>query len=283
MPTHQPAQRRGRRHLALLTLTSVALAPLVTLAAAPVASAAPPSNDSWEDATPVTGLPFTAEVDTTEATKDLDVPPARYSQNSVWYHLRPGRTAGVFFSARGTDYFPHALRVYHAEDPGDAPSEWEVVASDRGYRASSPAAFKRNLEQGEDYFVMIGTSADTGGGTAKITIRRPATLRTTLAQNGELDRVDGSALIRGTLRSTRPARVEMEARLRQVVNGQVVSSSADRAFATTTTASQWRLRFFARRPFKAGPARIVSNRVRLYDEGVPVGIYHLPRNTVTLR
>lgn len=283
MPEQRRTRPGGRRRVALLAMASLAMAPLSVLSTAPAASAAPPDNDSWEDATPVTGLPFTDTVDTTEATQDLDVPAARYSRNSVWYHFRPGRTAGVFMSTRGTDYFPHVLRVYHAEDPGDAPSEWEVVASSRAYGPTSPAAFKRNLERAEDYYVMIGTSAETGGGTAKITIRRPAALTTTLAPNGELDRVDGSALIKGTLRSTRPARVEMEARLRQVVNGRVVSATANRAFNTTTTASPWRLRFFAARSYKAGTARIVSNRLRLYDEGVPVGIYHLPRNTVTLR
>ncbi|MDQ3786430.1 MAG: PKD domain-containing protein [Actinomycetota bacterium] len=59
------------------------------LAVPTVAAAAPPSNDDFDAATAITALPFTAQSDTTEATKAPDDPWCNYSENSVWFAYTP--------------------------------------------------------------------------------------------------------------------------------------------------------------------------------------------------
>lgn len=271
---------RGSRLTALLGLGSLIVAGLSLIA--PPASAAAPVNDDWDAATAVTKLAYTTTVDTAEATRDAVNPVgARYKEHSVWYVLQLPSKGPVLITARGTDY-RHFLRAFEAPSPAAAPSEWTRLKKDYGSKAY-PASVLLQTEKGSTYFVLIASSDVGTSGTAQLTMRRPAVLTTTVAPEGTYDRIDGSALIHGTMKTTHPATVEVKVELRQTVNGVVVKDTQYPTWKATTAAAPWKIRFSASHPFKLGDARITVSRLIVVDENIKVGVYHFARHTVTLR
>ena len=88
-----------------------ALALAATLTATGPASAAPPGNDTFSGSTVVGDLPFTDQVDTTEATSDAnDDEIAAQCQGvpaydaSVWYQVTPSSDTGLVADVSGADY-----------------------------------------------------------------------------------------------------------------------------------------------------------------------------------
>jgi hypothetical protein len=276
---HLTRPRSGRRS-ALLGLGSLIVAGLSLTA--PPANAAAPVNDDWDAATAVTKLAFTSTVDTAEATRDAVNPAgAKWKAHSVWYVLQLPTKGPALITARGTDY-RHFLRVFEAPSPSAAPSEWTPLNRDYGNQAY-PASVLLKTKKSSTYFVLVASPNDATSGTARLTMRRPAVLTTTVAPNGTYDRVDGSALIHGTMKTTQPATVEVKVELRQLVNGVVVKDTQYPTWKATTTATAWKIRFSTNHVFKVGDARITVSRLIVVDENIRVGVYHFARHTVTLR
>lgn len=111
-----------RRLLALATAAAVGLA--MTLAAAPAASAAPPSNDAFANATVVSALPYSTPVALTEATlqpgepvlcteSDPDYSEYTYAQsNTLWYkYVSPIRQT-LTATGPATANFQEQVNVY---------------------------------------------------------------------------------------------------------------------------------------------------------------------------
>lgn len=77
------------------------------MAAAPLAFAEPPSNDSVAQAEEVT-LPFADVTDTSEATTEVGEPitdcDPRPTQNTIWYSFTPTESGRVFFDTLGSDF-----------------------------------------------------------------------------------------------------------------------------------------------------------------------------------
>jgi hypothetical protein len=286
MSKHVPITTRGvrsprtRARASIVAVASLALTATAVSVATP-AQAVAPENDTWQSATPVSGVPFTDTVDTTEATPDPGM--GSYRFHGIWYRLRLPRDGKVYLTLRGSEFSPQVLRVYHAAKATDAPKDWSIVASDRTYSASDYARFATNVEGGTRYYVFVGTDSDGTGGPATLTIRRPAAVTYTLAATGKFAKVDGSAILNGTVKTTRPARVTLRTGLRQAVAGQVVQGYGYRQVDAAPTAQPWTMRVQARRSFKPGAARIVNDSIRVYDDGVPVGTFRFVRRIVTLK
>jgi hypothetical protein len=95
------------------TLAVVSVSALLGIGHAAVASAnAPPSNDDFNNATPITSLPFTDSIDMSGATVAADDPipscagPAGNGPGTVWYSFTPSVNTTVTYNAFGSSYEP---------------------------------------------------------------------------------------------------------------------------------------------------------------------------------
>jgi hypothetical protein len=249
------------------------------------AYAAAPSNDNWQAATSISGgdVPYTGSIDTTEATKDAVTPPTRYGAHSVWYHMQFANDRQLLMKVQA-NYQYSSLRLYSAAKATDTPDTWTLVKADRYYESPSTVGLVARLKGGANYYLMVSTYRGYPGGTATLNVRAPAHLTYSMAALGKFAKVDGSAVVHGTLTSTRPASVQIYMQLRQAVGDHVVRGSAEKVFQlTNTNATPWSLRISAGRPFKAGRALITANNLQLRDSGVFVGEYHFARTSVTLK
>ncbi len=73
--------------------------------------AAPPTNDDFDSATVIPGLPFTGNLETTEATWATDDPMDCTSNGSVWYAFTPATDMRIEANTFGSDY-DTVLSVY---------------------------------------------------------------------------------------------------------------------------------------------------------------------------
>lgn len=95
---------------ARLTMTCVLTAAVVLLFV-PTALAAPPANDDFADAQPLSGLPVTANGSNVGATQEPEEPTHGFAGHSVWYSWQAPGTAVVTIGTCGSDYNA-ALAVY---------------------------------------------------------------------------------------------------------------------------------------------------------------------------
>ncbi|WP_129336463.1 hypothetical protein [Cellulomonas endophytica] len=91
---------RTRRRAGLVA----ALALLLPLALAPAAHAAPPPHDDLASPTPITSIPFTDDVDTSEATRPEDEPSCWGGSSVVWYELQLDDEEYLSLSTEGSDH-----------------------------------------------------------------------------------------------------------------------------------------------------------------------------------
>lgn len=253
--------------------------------AVPSASATAPSNDNWATATAVSSLAFRATVDTSDATTDTVNPPGTqgWRKHSVWFHLVLPANTRLLASTAGTNYSYHFLGLFHARSSTEPPDRWTKVMSDTS-RSQEGAGFVAKVKGGEDYFIMISNSRyGAHGGIAKLLLRRPAGVTFKLAQDAVLDRADGAAVLKGTVKSTRPAMVRLSVTLRQTVGDRVVQATGFKTIEATRHLEPWVMRVAARRPFRLGNARISASDVQVYDQGILVVRYHVARTLVTLK
>jgi hypothetical protein len=146
---------------------SRALGPLVLLvlllAALPAQAATPPPNDDIDQATPITALPFTDELDTTDATRADDDPECIFEGHTVWYALTLTATTPVAITTAGSDY-DTTLAAY----TGTRGNLAEVACND-DVAEDLHSRIRFTAEGGTTYFVMVGAFDDTPGGQLVVT------------------------------------------------------------------------------------------------------------------
>lgn len=171
----------------------VATASMVVLSAAP-ASAAPPSNDTVAGATPITTLPFTDTVDTTEATTDDQDAAvntecgAPATNGSVWYSLEASAPAYVVDVSR-SDF---AAGVIVATG---TPGNLTLVAC-------GPQSIGIEATAGETYYLMaFSDDPAVIGGQLVIDVAETdpvPKVSMTVDDVGRVNRTTGAATISGT-------------------------------------------------------------------------------------
>jgi hypothetical protein len=243
---------------------------------APAAQAEAPANDSWENATYISSMPYRTRVNLAEATTDSVNPPGRDRAHSVWWRVTVKRDRAIYMSTQ-RDNRDVNLSLFHANSQTASPRTWTPIAR-------SHENFVRWLEAGEVYFVEISTdNGYDGDGDVALVVRRSATVLYSLSNTGKYDRVDGSAIIRGTIKSTVPTTVSMSASLSQRVGNHVVRGWGYADLNVKRTLSTWTLRVESDRPFKVGSARVASSSLVFYDHGARVpGIFRFVKPVVTL-
>jgi hypothetical protein len=144
-----------------------ALGPLVLLvlllAALPAQAATPPPNDDIDQATPITALPFTDELDTTDATRADDDPECIFEGHTVWYALTLTATTPVAITTAGSDY-DTTLAAYTGTR-----GELAELACNDDVAEDLHSRIRFTAEAGTTYFVMVGAFADEPGGQLVVT------------------------------------------------------------------------------------------------------------------
>jgi PKD repeat protein len=130
------------------------------------ASAAPPGNDNFANATVVSSVPFMDALDITEATTEANEPQPTidYVTQSVWYAFTPS-SLGVFrFDASGSDYWDTAMRVY--QDTGGGLGGLQFVTL-WDFNGNGPTV---TLAPGTTYYLQAG-KIWPGSGTLHVNIQ----------------------------------------------------------------------------------------------------------------
>ena len=148
---------RPKRGPRLLGLAVVCLA-LVALGSPAGASAAPPSNDNFTNATIVAGLPFSDSVDISEATTEPGEPVSCGTVQSVWYSFTPSSDVVVRASTAGSGFSSTSVNAYRADGPGLGGLTWLACG-----QFGQDVVFQAHA--GTTYYVLGGSSFFSNTGT----------------------------------------------------------------------------------------------------------------------
>lgn len=205
--------------------------------AAPVL-AAPPSNDTYAGATVIGSIPFSASLDTTEATTDADDAEANLqcgapvTDASVWYQFTAAADGGLVVDVSSSDY-PAGVIVVTG-----SPGSFSIVTC-------GPGAVAFQTFAGETYSILVfdDTAGGANGGTLIINVEDippPPVVDVTVDPTGTFDAQTGSATITGTVTCTGTADFAyMEVQLRQTVGRFTVSGYGFIDFACDGTTQPW--------------------------------------------
>lgn len=229
---------------------TAAVCALATALMTPPAFAAPPDNDDFDAATPISALPFTDTVDTTEATTADDDPDCFGNGHSVWYEFTPSADLTVAATTSGSDY-DTTLSAY----TGTRGSLDQVDCNDDSGGLQSRILFEASA--GTTYWLMAASFADSPGGQLVITVEEagpPVTLGLSIRSTGTVNR-SGVATIRGTVTCSQPVQVDIVGSLRQAQRRSVSLGYSSTSVSCDDTES-WSLRVPGETgPFSPGTAR----------------------------
>ena len=159
--------------------------------------AAPPSNDTYDGRTVIGALPYTEQLDTTEATTDADDAElnaecgAPALDASVWYEFTPASDVTVLVDVSGSDY-PAGVLVGTG-----SPGSFSIVTCGPGGAAFTAFA-------GETYAILvIDDQSDEAGNGGMLTIvvdeaPPPPSIDVTINASGTFTK-SGSATVSGTV------------------------------------------------------------------------------------
>ena len=196
------------RRTVLLMLTVPAL---LLLAASP-AIAQPPANDDFDSATVVPGLPFTDQLNTTEATTAADDPDCSGQGATVWYSFTPTADLRVEANTLGSDY-DTTLSAY----TGTRGALTQIACNDDA-AGSLQSRVRFDAAAGQTYFFMVGSFASGPGGNLTFNVDvapPPLELGLTIDPTGSVVPSKGVATISGTVTCSQPASVGVEGRMEQ--------------------------------------------------------------------
>src|SRR2546428_6458458 len=147
-----PITKQGARSMLLV----MAVITTTLVLGAPTAFAQPP-NDDFDGATVITGVPFTDNLDTTQATSASDDPTDCSSNGSVWYAFTPSVDMPVKADTFGSNY-DTVLSAY----TGSRGSLNTVACNDDAGGPQSRIAF--DATGGTTYFFLVAACCGNGGG-----------------------------------------------------------------------------------------------------------------------
>jgi hypothetical protein len=220
------------RRTALLLL---AVPALLLLAATP-AIAQPPANDDFDSATVVPGLPFTDQVNTTEATTAADDPDCFGQGATVWYSFTPTTDLRVDANTLGSDY-DTTLSVYTG-----TPGALTQIACNDDAAGSLQSRVLFDATAGETYFFMVGSFGSGPGGNLTFNLDvapPPLELGLTIDPTGSVVPSKGVATISGTVTCSQPASVGVEGRMEQRVGRLLINGFFFAFVECTPPATAW--------------------------------------------
>jgi hypothetical protein len=162
-----------------------------------------PANDDIAQATPITALPFTDALDTTEATMAADDPDCAGNGQTVWYAFTLPADVFVLANTFGSDY-DTTLSVYTG-----APGELTPIDCNDDFNSLQSAVLFQ-ATAGTTYFIMAGSCCGNPGGNLLVSVDvapPPVVLDLTLSAKGSVTPKTGVARISGTVFCNEPATV----------------------------------------------------------------------------
>ncbi len=184
------------RHLAGIAAFMLTLSTMVATGAP--AFAAVPTNDTYAGSKVVAGIPFTDQVDTTQATTDPDDTQlnaqcgAPAVDASVWYQVTATSSSGLAADVSGSTYSAGVIVAT------GAPGSWTVVACGPGATGWATTA-------GQTYSVVAFDDQAGGGngGVLNLTIDvipPPPSITTTVNPTATFNTNTGAATVSGSVR-----------------------------------------------------------------------------------
>jgi hypothetical protein len=231
------------KQLRYLAAAFVVGAGLVLVGAGP-AQAAAPDNDTFAGAVGITSLPFTATVDTTEATTDRDDANANAdcgapaTDASVWYSFTATEDAAVIADVSQSSYSAGVLVVT------GTPGAFQIWAC-------GPQTIGFPVTAGETYYLLMIDDQSDGSGNGgqlkvNIDIAPPTpTITATVDPTASFNSKTGSATVHGTFTCSGPAvYAEVDVELHQRVGrGEVVGFNFTQ-ITCDSTPQPWTLEIF---------------------------------------
>lgn len=251
-PTIGLSSRYGFRRVRLVLAVMLIVSGLLATTAG-AASAAAPSNDRFGQATVISSLPFSDQVDTTEATRGDADPNCVDDGHTVWYSFSPSASGEIFATTRGSDY-DTTLSVY----TGDREDLILIACNDDFDGGTSAVQFE--VLVGSTYYLMAGSYAGNGGGTLELTVDEfePLAIDLTIT-GGRLDPRTGDAFVRGTVTCSAPiAAARIGIHLRQRRGDSIDIGRGSATVDCDTAVGKWRGLVLGRRALQPGWARIIA-------------------------
>jgi hypothetical protein len=251
--------RRSSVRALLAALAAAALALSVTT---PVLAQAP-SNDDFDNATTIPGLPFSDSLNTAEATTAADDPDCVGNGHTVWYSFTPAADVEVSASTFGSDY-DTTLSAY----TGARGTLTQIACNDDSGGLQSRILFQANA--GETYHLMVGSFFDSPGGNLVLSVDEappPLSLALTIDPTGSVSRA-GVATVHGTVTCSREAPgVSILGTIRQQVSKKVAAVATYSATVDCAGTSAWSASAAGETaPFKRGNAQVTAS-VSYFDQG----------------
>jgi hypothetical protein len=197
---------------------------LVIAVSAPVAANEAPPNDDFDDATAITTLPFSDEVDTREATQAADDPDCFGAGPTVWYAVTLAEDTFVEVNTFGSDY-DTTLSAYVGER-GDL----EQIACNDDAAGTLQSRIRFVAPAGETTFVMVGAFASGPGGDLVLNALEtepftPLDIHLEVDPIGRVQPRTGTAWLTGTVTCSAPAFVDLSAELSQRAGRVIIRGS----------------------------------------------------------
>jgi hypothetical protein len=224
---------------------------------ADVVIAQAPTNDDFDAAEVIPGLPFTDSDNTTEATPGADDPPDCFggeTSPTVWYQFTPTEDTHINANTIGSDY-DTGLSVY----TGTRGDLTEIACNDdaAGGRAS---AVTFDAIAGVTYFFKVGAFGGGDGGNLVFNVSvAPPPLEVSLTIDGfaTVNPTTGIAIVRGTATCSRDVSVELSGELQQRISRAVIFGFFS-ASVECDGVTQWEAEVFPQNGKFAGGRAAVS-------------------------
>jgi hypothetical protein len=150
LESRSQATARARRGLFVLLAATALVLPFTSSTAA----ATPPPNDDFDNATVISSLPFSDEIDTSGATTAQDDPDCTGQGPTVWYSFTPAAEMWIDVNTFGSSY-PTTLSLYF----GSRGSLWQHSCT-----ASGEPHLQFPVSAGTTYYFMVGSLWSEPGG-----------------------------------------------------------------------------------------------------------------------
>jgi hypothetical protein len=197
----------------------------VVLLAAP-AWAAAPGNDDVANPTPITSVPFSDQVDTSEATVTADDHPCRLNPEAganVWYTLTLAQTTYIEINTAGSSY--DTTLSASIETAGGR--DMFACNDDSEYGLASKIEFE--AQAGQTYLVMAGTYYGSAGGALVVNAFEtepppPPYDLTNGSLTGSVNAKTGTVTLRGTVTCNSDGWFQTWGTLRQRIGRLILST-----------------------------------------------------------
>jgi hypothetical protein len=242
------------------------------------AFAAPPSNDDFDDATVISGLPFSDSIDTTEATTASDDPDCAGQGPTVWYAFTPAEDIRVGADTFGSDY-DTTLSVY----TGSRGALTQITCNDDTVGLQSKVSF--DAVAGETYFFMVGAFGSGPGGQLVFSVDiapPPLEIDVTLNQFGTVIPSKGVVTLEGTISCSRPASVDLFGEVSQRAGRAIIQGFFGTSFSCEGE-TPWSVTFSGENGLFVGGPADVTLFVGAFDEETGEFFSEEVQQTVRLR